>query len=551
MGADRRAVLRLFALGAAATAGGGLLAGCSRQPGSKGVATKADAVKGVLPSYQPRQLVAPDLPGEGPIPHGYLTYPRQLATAVTNRPGSGGPPIRTISPWWGPIPPGRGNNSYLATVNGQLGVEVEPSLQDGATYADKLGAVLGARDVPDLLVAPNWEIDKLSRFSDAVRALFEDLTDHLKGDAVRAYPNLASLPTGAWEYSVWGGRLYAVPFPTDGPFALAMFYRKDLVDAAGVAPPKTIDELYQFGRKMTDTSRGVWAFGSVFDMVQQYFGCPGVQNGWRRKAGGGLEHKYETAEYRAALEFTARLFAEGLVHPETVASKGADEKQLFSGGRIAMYKDGLGAWQGMQGEQAKVTPGFEMQPLPVFAAGGAKPVVWGSEKPIFFTFVKKGLGRQRTEEILRVLDWCAAPFGSKEYELREYGVEGRHFTRAADGSPVPTDLGRTEIADQYDYLGGRVPVKVRSGDTPNYVKDYIDYHRATIGLMEEDLFAGIKLELPANYSKVLTPSEDKIADILRGRRPLGDLDQVVREFRSGGGDEGRAFLEKALADNGR
>jgi putative aldouronate transport system substrate-binding protein len=32
---------------------------------------------------------------------------------------------------------------------------------------------------------------------------------------------------------------------------------------------------------------------------------------------------------------------------------------------------------------------------------------------------------------------------------------------------------------------------------------------------------------------------------------LSDLDQIVSEFRSGGGDEGRAFLEKALADNGR
>lgn len=96
-----------------------------------------------------------------------------------------------------------------------------------------------------------------------------------------------------------------------------------------------------------------------------------------------------------------------------------------------------------------------------------------------------------------------------------------------------------------------MPVKVRSGDTPNYVQDYLGYHRATITHLEPDLFAGIKLELPANYSKVLVPSEDKINDILRGRRPIGDLDQVVREFRSGGGDEGRAFLEQALADNGR
>ncbi|WP_329102317.1 extracellular solute-binding protein [Micromonospora sp. NBC_01699] len=548
---DRRRFLALFGLGAAALAGGGLLTGCSREAGSRGSATKADAVKDVLPSYRPVDLVKPDIPGAGPIPQGFLTYPRDLVVSVPDKPGAGGPEIKTMSPWWGPTPPGLGRNSYLDAVNAQLGVTVNPSLQDGNTYADKLSAVLGARDVPDLLVGPNWEIDKISRFSDAVKALFEDLTDYLKGDAVHAYPNLAALSTGAWEYAAWGGRLYSVPFPTDGPFAFAMFHRKDLTAAAGVAAPTSTDELYEFGRKMTRADRGVWAFGSVFSMVQQYFGCPGLQNGWRRKPDGGLTHKYELPEYRAALEFTARLFAEGLVHPDTVASKGADEKQLFNGGKILMYQDGLGAWQGMQGEQAKVTSTFDMQPIPVFGAGSTKPVVWGSEKPIFFTFVKKGLGRARTEEILRVLNWGAAPFGSREYELREYGVEGKHFTRAADGSPIPTELGRKEKASQYDYLGGRVPVKVRSGDTPNYVQDYLGYHRATITHLEPDLFAGIKLELPANYSKVLVPSEDKINDILRGRRPIGDLDQVVREFRSGGGDEGRAFLEQALADNGR
>lgn len=545
---DRRTLLRLVGLGAAATMGGATLAACSKEPGSTGSATSADAIRSVLPSYRPVELIKPDIPGEGPLPDGYLSYPRQLVDAVSEQPGRGGPQIRTISPWWGPTPPTLGNNSYLAAVNAKLGVEVNPSLQDGVTYADKLNAMLGARDVPDLLSAPNWEVDKVARFSDAVKALFTDLTDYLKGDAVAKYPYLASLSTGAWEYSVWGGRLYAVPFPTDNPFAWALFYRKDLFAKADLAIPTSPDELYEIGRALTNPAKGVWAFGSVFDMVQQFFGC---QQTWRKKPDGGLEHKFENPAFKAALEFTAKLFAEGLVHPDTVASKGADEKQLFKAGKIVMYQDGLGAWQGMQGEQSKVLPSFDMQPLPVFGVGGGQPVIWGSEKPVFYTFVKKGLGAERVDELLRVLNWCAAPFGSREFELREYGVEGKHFTRAADGSPVPTELGRKELGAQYTHIGGRVPVKVRSADTPNYVQDFMGYCRQTIGLLERDLFAGIKLELPANWSKVIQPTEDKIRDILRGRRPISDLDQVRKEFLATGGEEGRAFFEKALADNGR
>ncbi len=92
---------------------------------------------------------------------------------------------------------------------------------------------------------------------------------------------------------------------------------------------------------------------------------------------------------------------------------------------------------------------------------------------------------------------------------------------------------------------------VKTADVPNYVQDLISYSNATVKYLEKDLTAGIKLELPANYSKAIQPAEDKILDVLRGRRPLSDLDQITKEWRTSGGDEGRAFLEKALSDNGR
>ncbi|GGM07847.1 MULTISPECIES: extracellular solute-binding protein [Micromonospora] len=545
---DRRTVLRLIGLGAAATIGGTTLAGCSKEVGSQGSATKADAIKAVLPAYQPAELLKPDIPGEGSIPSGYLKYPTDLVDAVTEQPIRSGQPIRAISPWWGPTPPANDRNAYMQAINAKLGGEMVVSVQDGNTFADKLSALLGARDVPDLLSVPNWEVDKIARFSDATKALFEDLTDHLQGDKAAAYPYLAALPTSSWEYCVWGGRLYAAPFPPDGPFAWLLFQRKDLVDAAGLGTPTSIDELYEFGKKATNADRGVWAFGTVFDMVQQFHGC---HQTWRKKPDGGLEHKYETAEFTAALEFTARLFAEGLVHPDTVASKGADEKQLFNGGKILMFQDGAGAWEGMQGEQSKVTPGYTMQPVPLFGVGGKDPVVWGKDIPVFYTFVKKGLGTERVQELLRVMNWCAAPFGSREFELREYGVQGTHFTRGADGTPASTEQFRKEFAGQVNGLAGRPPVKIRRSDAPTYVQEYIEYHKKFIGLRETDLFAGIKLELPANWSKQLQPTDDKIRDILRGRRPLTDMAQVTKEFLSGGGEEGRAFHEKALSDNGR
>ncbi|HYJ09707.1 MAG TPA: extracellular solute-binding protein, partial [Polyangiaceae bacterium] len=307
---SRRDFLTFLGMSATTAAAFGLSSGCGKRRRSQGAATSAKDVAAVLPRYQPLELVKPDIAGDGAMPNGYLRYPRELVRAITKKPSSGGQPIRTMTAAWGPTPPGLGRNSYLDAVNAELGVAINPNVQDGNTFADKLSAILAARDIPELLSSPQWEIDKIPRFSQAVKALFTDLTEYLKGDAIQAYPMLATLPTAAWQHSVWGGRLAAVPYPTDGPFPWALFYRKDICDRAGVAAPNSLEQLYEFGKRMTDPQRGVWAFGSVFDMVQMFFKCPASKGGWRKKASGGLEFKYEIPEYRHALEFTRRLYKE-------------------------------------------------------------------------------------------------------------------------------------------------------------------------------------------------------------------------------------------------
>jgi putative aldouronate transport system substrate-binding protein len=278
---------------------------------------------------------------------------------------------------------------------------------------------------------------------------------------------------------------------------------------------------------------------------------PASKQGWRLKSDGTPEFKYETPEYRAALEFMIKVYEAGLVHPDLVASKGADANALFYGGKVLFLQGGPGVWQPMQAEQQKVTPGFNIQPVPLFSATGGDPLAWGDDEPISFTFIKKGLPEERIDELLRVINWCSAPFGTKEFDLREYGVEGRHHTRDANG-PAKIDLGFKEIQNQYFFISGRSPVLQPTPQTPTYVRDMLSYSNATVKFLEKDPWDGIKLEMPAAYKAAQVPTEDKITDLLRGRRPLTDLDGIVGEWRtSGGGDEARALLAKALEDAGR
>ncbi|MEU6023368.1 extracellular solute-binding protein [Micromonospora sp. NPDC047134] len=548
---SRRNFLSLFGLGAVAVAGGPLLAGCSEAPAGSGNAQNLDAFGHLLPTQKDLTgSIAPDIVGTRPVPDGYTRYPANLVDLITEKPGTSGKEITAMTPAWGPAPPGIGQSAYLQAVNDELGVPVNFTIQDGITYADKLNAMLGARDVPDLLCIPSWEIDKIPRFAEAIGVLFEDLTDHLKGNAVEAYPMLGTFPTGAWRHAIWNERLAAVPNPTDGPFAWVMFTRKDLLDARSLTMPTTLEDLLTVAKEVTDPARKVWAFNDVFAMIQMYHKVPGAKQGWRLRSDGTPESKYETPEFRQALEVMAKIYQDGLVHPDIVASRGADAKQLFAkGGNIVFMQDGFGFWQGGQAEHQKVNKALNIQPVPNFSATGGDPLVWGSDQPISYTFVKKGLGEERVKELLRVINWCSAPLGSQEAQLRDFGVEGRHHTRTPNG-PVKTDLAFKEINNQYFFISGRNPTIGPFADTPNYVRDALAYSNATVGYLEKDPWAGVKLEMPAAFKANQVPTEDKFTDVLRGRRPLSDVDSILQEWKAAGGEAARQLLADSLPKAG-
>ncbi|MEU6738892.1 extracellular solute-binding protein [Streptosporangium sandarakinum] len=553
----RRGFLGLVGLGAAMTAGGGLLGACSApsgpRPGSGGAtAAAAEKLTSLAPAYAPFPGVRPDipgivsdLPGIPGVGGGFTTYPASPVSALTRKAGRGGS-YKAMTPLWGPVPPGLADNSYFQAANADIGATVEFQITDGTVYVDKAIARLASGDIPDIMVIPSWEIEKMADFNQAVDKAFEDLTPHLRGDKVKAYPLLANLPTAAWEWSVWNGRLMAVPFPTE-PFPFALLYRKDLFERNGWnTAPGNADELYRLGKEITDPRGKRWAFGDIHEMVWTIFRIP---QEWRYE-GGGLVHKYETPEYEQMLEFMRRLFAEELIHPSVVSSKGANEKDLIGGGQITVYRDGLGGWKELLQQHRGKNPDFALDAFPVFAHDGGKPLMYHNNAAGIFTFVRKGTPKEKVEEILSILNWCAAPYGTKEYELSNFGVEGKHFTRDDKNVPQPNDLGRKEVAPTYLFLGGR-PIFVDWVAYPDAVKANMEWQRATFPHVEKTPFDGIRIQRPAKLSGLQVPTEDKFTDIMRGRRPVSDVRQIVAEWRRDGGDEARDFYMKILRDNGR
>lgn len=94
-------------------------------------------------------------------------------------------------------------------MNDLIGVDVQWQNQDGNTYDQKLGAVLASSDIPDVVVIPGWNMG--GKIPSAIIGKFADLGPYLSGDAIKEYPNLAAIPTDAWQRSLFGGKLRGLP----------------------------------------------------------------------------------------------------------------------------------------------------------------------------------------------------------------------------------------------------------------------------------------------------------------------------------------------------
>ncbi|ONI75677.1 ABC transporter substrate-binding protein [Kribbella sp. ALI-6-A] len=547
---SRRTFLSLLGAGAAVATGGTALTACSNDGGggssTSGRAETEDKLTALLPAYLAYEPVKPDIPGSNGASPGFTKYPTELKRALPDKPVASGKEVSAMTPLWGPLPPGLGNNTYFDANNERIGAPVRFNVVNGNEYGDKLGPVLAAGNVPELLCVPGWEIAGQTRFGQAVDKLFEDLTPYLAGDKASAYPMLANLPTRAWAYGVWNSQLKAVPFPGVGlPWAL--YYRKDLFAKLGAEPPKNADEILALGKELTDAKANRWAFGSIVDEMARAFRAPA---GWRKDSSGKLVNKIETPEFEEAVAFTRKLFQSGYVHPTVVGNASADQKPLFEGGQILVYQDGTGSWAEALQRQLPINPSFEMQAVMPFAHDGGEAIVWGGDPASIFTFVKKGLGEERVKELLGVLNYTAAPFGTEEYQLAAYGVEGKHYTKESSGAPKLTALGSKEVANTYIFLGGRPSAHTQS-QYPGYVEAMSAWENESCKRMEKNLFEGIRVEAPSKLAGLNQPFDDKLQDILRGRRPVSELKAAVQAWRSGGGDEGRDFYAKVLSDNGR
>jgi putative aldouronate transport system substrate-binding protein len=537
---DRRSFLGFLAVGAGVVGVPSLLTGCTTAGGGPAV-DPGTVTAANLPAYVPIEYVKPDFPSANGSTAGYASIPEELVTAFETPPGSGST-FKAMTPLWGTIPPTKGN-TYFDSVNEAIGSTLQFQITDGNTYGDKLATVLAsAKHVPDWVCVPTWNIPP--RFTQAVDALFEDLTPFLAGDKVKKYKNLANLPTDAWKFGVFNDKLYALPFPGE-IINNAIFHRADIFAELGIeAAPTTAMELLELAKEVTDPGKKRWGANDMWVAANMMFAVPSTDR-WKIGDDGKLIHRIETEEYRAALDWQTKLYKSGAVHPDAVADSSEAAKTNFESGQVLISTDGVGGWHEALGRMQAVNPDYDQRPFPFFAAEGGDPVLWKGSPVNIFSFLKKNDDKAKIEELLAIADFLASPFGTKEYNLINYGVEGTHYDLDADGLPVATDLAASEVAQSYIFLVDP-PVVQTKVQYPGFVEAYCTWMADAAQYLAEEPFYGMQISEPARFAALKSPFEGLEKDIARGRKTMKDLDEAVATWSSSGGEELRAFYQDIL-----
>jgi putative aldouronate transport system substrate-binding protein len=524
-------------------------------PAQVSTAASKPAATGGLPTYIPAQTAKPDLPLADPgLQAGYFSYPKQLVKAVVDVPGSGGDVTAVVNTTMA-LPPALDENASWQAVNKALNANMKILLVPSTDYATKAAALMAGNDLPDLFyLGHNLTVRGIPQF---LKSSHTDLTPFVAGDAIKDYPNLAALPTSAWAQVTYDGAIYGVPV-VRGAYNNISYMNEGMFQAIGVGEqgPKDGDDFKRILQALNHPQSNQFAIAALppgygLDYVGRgdipllaRFNAP---NNWAVDSSGKFTKDIETPQFKTALAYVRDLYAAGLFFPDPGISQ-TTMRTNFLGSRIATITTGWNTNGSLLWDPGKAqNPVVRPRALRPFAMDATKKPIWHQSQGFNgLTALKKGTP-ERTRELLRIMNFMAAPFGSEEYQLLNFGVQGVDFEFDAKGNPSPTARGKAEqtLTVGWQYLAQPMPVLFDPNDS-DFVKNTYADEQAMSANMIADPTVGLYSETDISMTGTLSQRFfGSIGEIVMGQRPLTDLDQLLQAWRSAGGDQMRNEFQQA------
>jgi multiple sugar transport system substrate-binding protein len=151
--------------------------------------------------------------------------------------------------------------------------------------------------------------------------------------------DLANFPAPLVDMYTWQDVHYGIPRDFD---TIALFYNKDIFDAAGVAYPDdtwTWDNFQSVGQQLTDADAGVWGAGLQTSWQENYYNFI-YQNGGTLLNEDMTACTVDSPEASEAFVYLAGFFADELTPTIAVQQSNPVADTLFPAGQVAMMPGG-------------------------------------------------------------------------------------------------------------------------------------------------------------------------------------------------------------------
>lgn len=230
----------------------------------------------------------------------------------------------------------------------------------------------------------------------ASQGVLMDLQDRVASDNV----DMTKYPASLVNLYSYNGDVYGLPKDFD---TIALYYNKDLFDAADVAYPTanwTWDDLASAAAQLSDPANGVWGLAVPGDQTGYWNFI--YQNDGAILAADGNSVLVDQPGACGAITFLYDTMKAGSMPDQATVAAMNPESQLFPGGKLAMIT--TGSWNAKTFSTAGFNVGVAPMPKKVKQATiihGLSNVVWsGTEHPEEAWAFAKFLGSEEAANIL-------------------------------------------------------------------------------------------------------------------------------------------------------
>lgn len=443
------------------------------------------------------------------------------------------------------------DKAFTAAVEKATNTKITYEIPPSANYNERLNVMLASGDYADVILF-NSPTDKV--YVDAVNnGVVIPITKYVdKAPNLKKYSYDMSWDALRVKSEKGDNEIYGLPRTTiqraDG-----FLVRQDWMDAVGFKVPAdnliTLDQFTELMTKFTKNdpdkngkadTYGWSANADGNGNIAPIFTYPFGVRGWQKTTGEKYEYmtpEYSTVKdnYKKALEFTAKLYKEGVIDPNFASIKMDAGKARFKQGVTGARGEFAGWIPEYQTDSSKINPNAKMTYI-----SGIKDAEGKFQNVSFGTGIwgcwGVTSGAKNPEAVVKIFDWL---LGDEGWNVAKYGVE--NVTYKKDGSKmVATD-------EFLKFTWG--PAVVRRNNDPEFfvkinmqeefknpVTKWIDTAiKANITSLDYGYrpAAADKPEL-IDYGKTM---EQVKAKIIMGQAPVSEWDKALEGWYKAGGEE--------------